>query len=388
MSNRDDFSQETKSIVAARASWQCSYPGCPTGVLVGPSDESSTAVSRFGIVAHICAAAPGPGARRYDPAMTPEQRRDPDNGIYLCASHATMIDRDEVSFTIAGLQEMKRAHVEKCGRDHRAGISHNLGSGLLAIGPDVVVIGGLAEVSARQWTLHIKHFVIGDFHKLVSYIDGFAAQRLDRRYVLSNELGDGRMLAGAPSLAKDAVGYRLACPVLPGAPRIAAQKLGGSLATDENFDTFAKNGKIAMVSGVNYLPQKVRELLSMQQNESAFSPDFGMRFFEYFEAYKGSHWLPQLMQIDVIRQASIPITDKALRQQYTPLQCVTRVYAVEPLSEARDANNRLPVRLDFEVQGIGRWQHETKVYIPTVAQMQERAQMIAEMAPLLREFGG
>ena len=384
MSNRDNFNRETREIVAARACWRCSFPDCTTGSLIGPSDESSEGVSRIGIVAHIAGAAPGPGSRRYDPSMSDETRRSASNAIFLCATHATMIDRDEVSFPVERLHAMKRVHEAKCLREFQAGSHQDVGAGLLAIGPDVICTGDLAEVDATRWTLRLRHFISGDLHKLVLYIDGFASAKPGDRYVLSNELGDGRSLNGAPSLAREASGLKLVCPVAAGAARCDAQRLGGDYALHpETGDLYLnENGGIARVSGVAYLPQKVSSLLSMQRNESPFHPDAGMRFFEFFEAYKGSPWLPQLMQLDVIRQASIQYVDAVLGRSYTPLQCVTRVRGVELLSDTPE-DNRLPVRLDFDVQGVGRWQHETRVYIPTKEDMAKRAEMIAEMAPLL-----
>jgi hypothetical protein len=58
-----------------------------------------------------------------------------------------------------------------------------------------------------------------------------------------------------------------------------------------------EKGGIARVSGLNYFLQRVRDVLSMQRGESPFSPTFGMRFFEYFEAYRGSPWLDLLFKL-------------------------------------------------------------------------------------------
>jgi hypothetical protein len=65
-----------------------------------------------------------------------------------------------------------------------------------------------------------------------------------------------------------------------------------------------------------------------------------------------------------------------------PLQCVTRVYSLGLLSET-PTDHRLPVRVDLEVQGLGRWQRDLSVYLPTKEQMDKRAQRLAE-GPSLR----
>jgi hypothetical protein len=45
-------------------------------------------------------------------------------------------------------------------------------------------------------------------------------------------------------------------------------------------------------------------------------------------------------------------------------------------------DNILAVRLDFDVQGVGRWQRDLSVYIPTSEQIAERAQMVTERSDL------
>jgi hypothetical protein len=62
-------------------------------------------VTNTGVAAHICAASPG-GAR-YDPEMTPEERSDIKNAIWLCQSDAKLIDDDELSFPATLLHEWK-----------------------------------------------------------------------------------------------------------------------------------------------------------------------------------------------------------------------------------------------------------------------------------------
>jgi hypothetical protein len=88
--NRDDFSKKTIDILAKRVGYLCSKPDCrrPT---VGPhSNVERTTIT--GTAAHITAAAPG-GAR-YNPNLTPQQRKHINNGIWLCIYHAVLVDKD------------------------------------------------------------------------------------------------------------------------------------------------------------------------------------------------------------------------------------------------------------------------------------------------------
>ncbi|WGS50125.1 hypothetical protein LFL96_01030 [Paraburkholderia sp. D15] len=115
-SNRDEFSARDKMTLCMRAGTHCSNPTCrkPT---TGPTTDRRK-VNNIGQAAHITAAAPGPGAARYDSSMTAAERSDIDNGIWLCQNCATMIDRDAERYTVAMLKEWKRQAEEAADREH------------------------------------------------------------------------------------------------------------------------------------------------------------------------------------------------------------------------------------------------------------------------------
>lgn len=81
---------------------RCSCPDCRLPTSGPDGDDGATNV---GVAAHISAASPG-GAR-YDEAFTPEMRAEITNGIWLCQTHAKLIDDDELTFTSAVLREWK-----------------------------------------------------------------------------------------------------------------------------------------------------------------------------------------------------------------------------------------------------------------------------------------
>jgi hypothetical protein len=99
----DEFPEHVKRVLAARAGHRCCYPACgaPTS---GPQLDGAKALN-VGVAAHITAASDnGP---RFDPTLTPEQRRHPDNGIWMCQNHGKLIDNDETQFTVALLLQWK-----------------------------------------------------------------------------------------------------------------------------------------------------------------------------------------------------------------------------------------------------------------------------------------
>lgn len=104
---RDDFSSTTKAALAKRSAFLCAI--C-RAITVGPSAESTRSVSNVGVAAHITAAAPG--GPRYDASLTAAARSDITNGIWLCQTHAKLIDDDCVQWTASKLRETKSRHEE------------------------------------------------------------------------------------------------------------------------------------------------------------------------------------------------------------------------------------------------------------------------------------
>jgi hypothetical protein len=101
---RDDFTQKTKESMACRVGYRCSKPDCGIPTRGAASDDDGTI--NVGFAAHITAASPdGP---RYDPTLTSDQRKHHSNGIWLCGTHAKLVDSDEEHFTVKELLSWKR----------------------------------------------------------------------------------------------------------------------------------------------------------------------------------------------------------------------------------------------------------------------------------------
>ncbi len=104
-SKRDDFSKTTIEKVAKRVAYRCSCPTC-NQITIGPSYESDSSITNVGVAAHIYAASPG--GPRYNPKMTATERKSISNCLWLCQTHATMIDRDIVTYTPEKLISWKK----------------------------------------------------------------------------------------------------------------------------------------------------------------------------------------------------------------------------------------------------------------------------------------
>jgi len=87
---RDDFSEDVKRALASRVGNRCSNPDC-RALTSGPQEDSAKAVN-VGVAAHITAASPG--GPRYDDSLSAEERRHPNNGIWMCQNCAKLVDSD------------------------------------------------------------------------------------------------------------------------------------------------------------------------------------------------------------------------------------------------------------------------------------------------------
>lgn len=101
---RDNFTQKTKELIARRAGYRCSKPDCGIPTRGAASGDEGTI--NVGFAAHITAASPdGP---RYDPNLTSDQRKHHSNGIWLCGTHAKLVDSDKAHFTVKELLSWKK----------------------------------------------------------------------------------------------------------------------------------------------------------------------------------------------------------------------------------------------------------------------------------------
>lgn len=354
----DDFPQRIRQALALRAGYICSFENCGR-LTAGPSDESPTSVAVVGMAAHIHAAAPG--GRRYDSTMSSEQRKDIQNGIWLCNVHGTLIDRDESVYTADGLRQMKRHHEYQIAKRVSSGEpSASTLNSLVAVGPGIICVGELVADDGAFWELRVDHFVAGDVEALTDYTAQFPKIRRSDQFVLLNQLGDGRVLAAAPSWRKDRGGLVVRLAVEPRFRRIEARALGVDVKLGPDGDI---TPELSLVSGEDALEQRIGLVLWHQKGQDPFGRDFGTRMAEYFSLFGSTPWLPQLFKLEAIRMASIPRVDSLTGEEATPFQCVERVHALE-LLETAPVDDWMSVRVHLTVKGVGEWVRGVRLYVP------------------------
>ena len=108
---RDNFSRKVQRILEKRAGHKCSVCDKSTsGPGTGPGDVLSD-----GVAAHTTAASTG--GPRFDSTLSSEERRSPENGIWVCTQHGREIDVDGTGFSVKTLRGLKRSHEEKTAKE-------------------------------------------------------------------------------------------------------------------------------------------------------------------------------------------------------------------------------------------------------------------------------
>jgi len=103
---------------------------------------------------------------------------------------------------------------------------------LIALGPDIVFTGSCSRVTESEWVVDLGEFIVGDYQLLAAYTGGFTGVPARDRYVVANELGDGRDLTGPPVLTRGRLGR---CHHLPGGSTITSDEGSGSRQSVGDF---------------------------------------------------------------------------------------------------------------------------------------------------------
>lgn len=358
--NRDDFSTKTKQALAARANFRCSFAGC-IQITCGPSHESSSAVNNTGVASHIYAAAPG--GRRYKSDMTSEERSDITNGIWLCATHSVMIDRDEVTFTPDMLFQMKKDHESRIQYEHsKLPEETETNSELFRIGGQLIFTGELLSVEPTKWVLKLNEFISGNKFNILDVINCFDDLNNEGKCIISESLSDARLLASPPRMEITSTGLILELKVSERAKRISGNALGSDLALDDTGDFLIENGDIKVISGIDRLSQHLMICLSTQKGEIWGRPDIGINLSEYYNLFKCTTWLERILKLEVIYHSALGPENYLPVERQTTLECIDRVEDFYVVSNISD-DDYFTVFIGVQVKDYGLWEGEVKIYL-------------------------
>lgn len=168
--SRDNFTKKTIETLKARVAHRCSNPNCrvPTSA---PAEDNK--VNNIGSAAHIFAASEG--GPRPNNAISSEERKSINNGIWLCSNCSVDIDRDEKRYPPELLKKWK-ADAEAQARTE---LGQKLPSNTDAIDTVAAALTGmpkniitLAISNVHQATEISLSQLDSRFHIKTQYIDG------------------------------------------------------------------------------------------------------------------------------------------------------------------------------------------------------------------------
>ncbi len=179
---RDNFTRTTTEALAKRVGMRCSNPDCRK-LTAGPHSDPSKAVN-VGVAAHITAASEG--GPRFDPGLTPEERRSPENGLWLCQTCAKLVDNDPANYPVELLLRWKTA-AEDAARS--------------AVTSSRPIEGATPQALASEALLQIWLDRVARNHReLMPYFERRGAPLLDQVYVELQLRRKRQGISGEPQL--------------------------------------------------------------------------------------------------------------------------------------------------------------------------------------------
>ena len=97
------FSEKTTKILTLLSHGKCAI--CQRSLVIQKPNNEKEHVAEF---AHI--ESEKVGSKRYNPQMTDIERQSPENIIALCPTCHSTIDKDDITYTVKKLKEIKREH--------------------------------------------------------------------------------------------------------------------------------------------------------------------------------------------------------------------------------------------------------------------------------------
>lgn len=117
------FSESTRKLLAGQAGNRCSAPWCDR-TTVASSTSMKSELSNSGEAAHILGRASS--SSRHDRDQPVKDREAPENGIWMCRTDATLIDRNDALYPPELLRQWKAARLAGAIEDQKSGLGRKL----------------------------------------------------------------------------------------------------------------------------------------------------------------------------------------------------------------------------------------------------------------------
>jgi hypothetical protein len=356
-----EFNRKTKNALGARVAYRCSYPGC-TRITIGPGNDHAEHFIIVGEAAHIYAASekgPRPNAE-----LTKEQRSSIENGIWLCKTHARLVDVDTNNFSAQTLllwkeQAEKETYRKMKELEKEAAADTQT---LIGLRSGLICACYWKSVEEEEWVFELDHFVEGNLDQLRAFSIEIKDIPSWNKYIVIESQGDGRELQSF-SWLNDKNTVQLTCQVKPKSLRTSPHEMGGDIAVGENFDIFFKDGDLASVKGMDAAIQDIRLHLSTIPGDLRENVHVGSEIVRYFEKYKdNASLLNRLLKLEIVRLLVVSIPDSFSSTLRPSFNYINRVLDATVLS-INDREKSAIVKLSLEWGNMELWEGKIKLGI-------------------------
>lgn len=357
---RDEFSKATKIKLAQRVRLTCSYPSCGR-ITVGADLKNTEGVINLGVAAHIHAASAG--GVRYDPNMTTKERKSIENAIWLCETHAKLIDADHTKYSADTIKQWK-VIAEKTAHKKVTELSKDfddIPTTFINLNNKIIFEGRWISVENNTWNFEVGNFLLGNIENLKS-LSIKKDNQIFENYIIIESQGDGRLLNGNFSWRFVDNRYEIYVSVQDKQIRINPNNVGADIALREDGDLDI-GADLKIISGIENAKQIISSTLSTKFGDIFYDLAFGSYFSNYYWKFKNDvDLLNRLLKLEIARLISIPLYEPDNSISTAPLNFINRIIDVKILNN-NIQNNRLSIKLKLEWGNHEIWEDKINVYI-------------------------
>ncbi|BCP52869.1 hypothetical protein K32_14860 [Kaistia sp. 32K] len=142
-----------------------------------------------------------------------------------------------------------------------------------------------------------------------------------------------------------------------------------------------------MIFGEEYWNQTFEMVLEQPTGTWFADMEGGSHLSELYELLRDSTWFEHLVKCELVRLACIPAPARLGRQtsEYPPLLYVRQVLGVR-IPDATLVDERLRLKVDFDLEGHGRWTGDLSLYIYSQEALRRERAKAAWMAENIRRI--
>lgn len=244
--------------------------------------------------------------------------------------------------------------------------------GFMMLGMDLCFDAAFLSMTADRWTVRFRSPFRGGVQDVSRYIADFDTMSPEERFVVSERIGQGRLLATAPTLD----GQILSLHLSAAPPRRRVSSYNGGLRLDETGDLDLSSDGLQMIEGTDAAIQTISTALSFIYGESVYAPKAGSRCSEFFHQEADKSIASRLFGLELARFAYVPEANAS------PLNFIRTVTSMEIQNQEPDSHGRISVEAELLLEGHGRWRGTLGVFVGNAAPQIDRASVLREAKDL------